>query len=299
MKNILFIINPHSGMKLIKNVDNKIVNSLVNTNINPIIIKTEYGGHATKIAQEAVNQPNPPDAIIAVGGDGTINEVITGIGQTGIPMGIIPKGSGNGFARHLGISLFPFWAIKTIIDFHIQPIDIMKIGKNKFGTNVVGVGFDAVISQRFKDSKLRGPISYVKIILEEFLKHQPANYKIELDGKEIDVFSPMVTVANSTQFGNNALIAPKASITDGLLDLCVIKPFPKAMALDIAGKIMIGTIENSKYYERYTAKKIIIQQEKAFYQIDGDSIKKKKKIKVEVIPSGLNMIIPKKSINKI
>jgi diacylglycerol kinase (ATP) len=298
-RNILFLINPHSGFKLFTNLESRIAKYLINSTINPIIIKTEYAGHAFELTKKACEPDSEYEAIIAVGGDGTINEVVSGIGLSGKTMGIIPTGSGNGFARHLGISLFPMVALRTIIQFHTQQIDLMKIGKNKYGANVVGVGFDAAVSWRFKDSKLRGPISYVRIILEEFLNYQSNTYEIDLDGQIFTIESPMVTVANSSQFGNNAIIAPGASVMDGLLDLCIIKPFPKALSIELAGKIMTGQIKNSKYYEHYQGKKIIIRQEKAVYQIDGEPIKEKRKIKIAAKSQALKIIIPKKSLGKI
>lgn len=295
----LFIINPHSGLKIFKNLEQKIYKTLINTNIEPDLIKTKYAGHAKEIAKKAVEKPTEYSAIIAVGGDGTINEIVSAIGLSKMPFGIIPTGSGNGFARHLGISMLPMKALKTIIDFYCEPIDLIKIGKSRYGANVAGVGFDALISWRFKDSKIRGPISYAKIILEEILSYQPKKYTIEFDDNCIEVESPMITIANSSQFGNNARIAPTASVKDGYLNLCIIKPFPKTISLDIAGKIMTGQIHNSKYYEHYLVKKITIKQDKAEYQIDGDFIKKKKKINIKIKESALNVIIPKKSINKI
>lgn len=298
-RKILFIINPHSGLNLFPNLAHRIEKSLENTEIEAILKKTEYAGHAIEICQGAITLEEKPDTIVAIGGDGTVNEVINGIGLSGVSMGIIPTGSGNGLARHLGISLLPMRALRTIIQGYSTPVDMMQIGKTKFAANVAGVGFDALVSWKFKDTKTRGPISYARIILEEFLNHHPATYSIKIDKRKFTIESSMVTVANSTQFGNNAIIAPNASLTDGYLDLCILKPFPKALTLDIATKIMTNQIGSSNYYESHLGKKITIKQEKAIYQIDGDSVKEKKKIKIRIREKALNIIIPKKSINKI
>ena len=299
-RHILFIVNPKSGMKLFPNIGHRIEKKMAETDIKATIVITEYAGHAIEIAREAANSESRPGAIVAVGGDGTVNEVVNGIGLTGVTMGIIPIGSGNGLARHLGISLMPMRALRTIIQGYSTAIDMMQIGKKRFAANVAGVGFDAIISWKFKDSRTRGPVVYARIILEEFLKYKPAFYTIKIDNKDkIAIESPMVTVANSTQFGNNARIAPNASVTDGYLDLCILKPFPKAMSLDIATKLMTNQITASKYYQSHKVKEIEIKQKKAFYQIDGDSVEEKSKIKIKIRPRALNMIIPKKSINKI
>ena len=299
-RNIIFIVNPISGLKLFPNISRTIEKATAKNNIRAEIIHTEYAGHALELCRKAVESENPPDAIVAVGGDGTVNEVVNGIGLSGVTMGIIPTGSGNGLARHLGISLLPARALKTIIKGYSVPIDIMQIGKKRFAANVAGVGFDAIVSWKFKEVKTRGPIAYAKIILEEFMKAKPAKYIIKLDKKdEFEVESPMITVANSTQFGNNAIIAPNASVTDGYLDLCIIKPFPLAMTLDLATKIMTNQIGSSKYYESYLAKKITIIQKKAVFQIDGDSVKEKSKIKIKIRKKALNMIIPKDHENNI
>ena len=298
-RKILFIINPYSGLNLFPHIDHKIKKTLLNTTIEGVIRKTEYAGHAIEICQEAITLDKTPDAIVAVGGDGTVNEVINGIGLSGVTMGIIPTGSGNGLARHLGISLIPMRALRTIIQGYSTPIDIMQIGKTKFAANVAGVGFDALVSWKFKDTKTRGPVSYAKIILEEFIKHKEAKYTIKIDKREFTIESTMITVANSSQFGNNAMIAPNASVNDGYLDLCILKPFPKALSLDIATKIMTKQIGSSNYYESFLGKKVTIKQEKAIYQIDGDSVKEKKKIKIRIREKSLNIIIPKKSKDNI
>jgi len=244
-RNILFIINPKSGPGLFPKLDQRIDNYLKDSDIILTIKKTEYAGHATELCREAINSSERIDAIVVAGGDGTVNEVVNGIGLSGMPLGIIPTGSGNGLARHLGISMLPFWSIKNIIHGQVMAIDMMKIGKNTYAANVTGVGFDAIISSKFQFSKIRGPIAYAKLILEEFIKYKSSTYEIKIDGKKIVVDSAMITAANSSQFGNNVYIAPSASLTDGFINLCILKPFPKALALDIVTKLMTKQRENS------------------------------------------------------
>ncbi len=297
IRRLLFIVNPISGKGQKIKVVEQIQNFFTGKNFQVTIKYTEYAKHAIVICKDAILSDNT-DAIIAVGGDGTINEVVNGIGKTGMTMGIIPLGSGNGLARHLGIPLMVPRALANIENFNIQPIDLLKT-KNHFAANVIGVGFDAIVAWQFKTKGTRGLATYIQVILEEFLSYHPKNYEITIDDKTFTTEAALISVANSSQFGNNAFIAPKASIVDGMMDICVLKPFPKALSLQIAGMLMTKTIHLSKYYELYHARKVKIVQEKSALQIDGEAVNQKRKIKVKLYPGKLNMIIPFKMKGKI
>lgn len=297
MIRLLFIVNPISGKGQKIRVVDQIQDYFKGKDFVVTIKFTEYAKHAIVICKDAILSGST-DAIIAVGGDGTINEVVNGIGRTGMPMGIIPLGSGNGLARHLGIPLVVPKALANIEKFNIQPIDLIKT-KNHYAANVIGVGFDAIVAWQFKNKGTRGLATYIQVILEEFLSYQPKNYEITIDGNTFSTQAALITVANSSQFGNNAFIAPKASIVDGLMDVCVIKPFPKALSLQMAGMLMTKTLHLSKYYEHYNAKQVKIVQEKSALQIDGEAIKQKRKVKVKLYRGKLKMIIPVKMKGKI
>lgn len=294
---LVFIINPNSGLTSKQSLKDKILRYFENTDI-PVIIKlTKKAGDAFDFAKKYSMQRNIR-AIIAVGGDGTVNEIVNGIGLSGKPMGIIRGGSGNGLARHLGIPVILNKAFAVIEKGEYFPIDIMKIN-GKFSANVSGVGFDAMVANKFQNVNTRGPVSYVRIILTEFATFKAQHYNIIVDGKEIERDAYLISFANSSQFGNNALISPTASVKDGFLDLCIVKPFPKISSPLVVERLMTGRLDGGKYIEIIKAKNIILKQESSIYHIDGDAMEGANVLNVEIIPSVLNMIVPKNKIKNI
>jgi len=254
------------------------------------IRETEYAGHAKEIAAELSALGDTE--IIAVGGDGTVNEVVNGIGDSGTIFGIIPSGSGNGLARHLGISMRAKKAMELIKQGHLQKIDLMKIN-GEYSANVSGVGFDALVAHKFQDSKTRGLLSYAQISMQEFFKYQPATYELTIDGKTYEREAFLISLANSSQFGNNAFIAPKASLTDGLIDVCILKPFPVVATAIVFERVMAKTINNSKFMDIIQGKKIMIKNTAKIYHLDGDPRESKGDLEIEICPGILNLIVPK------
>jgi len=291
-----FIINPISGTTNKLNYDIKIDKYFRNSKIKPIIEFTKRGGHATEIAIKFVNQSL--DAIVVIGGDGTINEVVNGIGNSGIPMGVVPSGSGNGLARHLGISLILRRALEIIKQGFVQPIDIISIN-DKLSVNVSGLGFDALVANKFQNIDKRGLVSYIKIIVSEFMAYKPHRYKIIIDGEEIERDAFLISIANSSQFGNNAFISPKASVSDGKMDICIVKPFLKIESPLVIEQLMTGRLDKGKYLEVIRAKEVVISQDSDVFHIDGDPFENGRIINAKIISSSLNIIIPKQKINKI
>lgn len=222
-KKILFIINPISG-GLNKTLFPSLIGKYLNLNIFDVqIIYSEYHGHAKQLAMQGLSQYF--EIVVAVGGDGTINEVASVLESSGKIMGIIPCGSGNGLARTLKIPLSSISAIKRLNQLNTVKIDVGVINNKKF-FNMAGMGFDAHISALFADSEKRGFSGYFKSTLKEIRKYKPQDYQIEIDGKVIYENAFMLSIANSSQYGNNAHVSPFATINDGKLDLCIIKPFP-------------------------------------------------------------------------
>jgi diacylglycerol kinase family enzyme len=189
-------------------------------------------------------------------------------------------------------------ALSTIANAYYQPIDVLKIN-GKLAINVSGVGFDALVAHKFQKLDKRGLVSYVRIILTEFATFTAQSYSINVDGEEIQRDAYLISFANSSQFGNNAFISPKASISDGYFDLCIVKPFPKISSPIIIEKLMTGTLDKGKYLEIIKAKKVILRQNSKIYHIDGDAVEGAKELKVKILPSMLNMIIPKNQLNTI
>lgn len=294
---LVFIINPNSGLTSKQSVKEKIIRYFDKTEI-PIIIKfTKKAGDAFDFARKHSHQRNIK-AIIAVGGDGTINEIVNGIGDSGKPMGIIRGGSGNGLARHLGIPVVLSRALSVIEKGEFCPIDLLRIN-GQYSANVSGVGFDAIVANKFKNVDTRGPVSYVRIIFTEFATFKAQHYKIIVDGKEIERDAYLISFANSSQFGNNALISPTASVKDGYMDLCIVKPFPKIASPLVVERLMTGRLDEGKYIEIFKAKRIVLQQDSSIYHIDGEAMEGANEINVEIVPSILNVIVPKSKINTI
>ncbi len=296
LSQIGFIINPISGTSNKYSYDVKIKQFFADSNINTIVKFTTAAGDATKIAIDFVN--DAIDAIVVVGGDGTVNEVVNGIGMSGVPMGIIPSGSGNGLARHLGISLILKRALETIKQGFVQPIDIISIN-NKLSVNVSGLGFDALVAHKFQNLSKRGLVSYIKIVISEFLAYKIQNYKIIIDGKEYTKDAFLISIANSSQFGNNAFISPSSSVSDGEMDICIVKPFLKIESPIVIEQLMTGRLDKGKYLEVIRAKEVVIRQESDIFHIDGDPYNNGKIIKAKILASKLNMIIPKRKLNNI
>ncbi|MCB2207939.1 MAG: diacylglycerol kinase family lipid kinase [Bacteroidetes bacterium] len=289
-KKILFIVNPISGGKSSKKIPEQIRKG-IDTNKYDFHIKyTEHEGHATTIANEAVIAGI--DIIVAVGGDGTMNEVASSLIHSQSILGIIPIGSGNGLARHLRIPLSASKAIQLINKGHFQFIDTAAVNNKPF-ISIAGVGYDALIARKFRASKKRGFSSYLQIIAGSFLTYKPKKYKVSANGKTLITRALFISFANSNQFGYNAQIAPKARLNDGLLDICIAqKPSLFEMPL-IANLVLLKMIDKSPYVNIMPAKEVIIERKKGKYvNIDGEALKMDKKLNVKVVPSSLKIIIP-------
>lgn len=289
-KHILFIINPISGSKSLGKIPKRI-KAGIDTNKYEIEIKfTKKAGHASILATKAVK--NKIDIIVAVGGDGTMNEVASSLIHSDSYLGIIPVGSGNGLARHLGIPLSVNKAIQLINKGHSQEIDTATMNEKPF-ISIAGVGYDALIARKFANNKKRGFSNYLRIVVQTFIKYKPKRYLIKIDGNTIKTKALFVSFANSNQFGYQAQIAPKAKLNDGLLDICIAqKPALFEMPL-IANLVLLKMVDKSPHVKIIQAKEVIIDRKKGKYvNIDGEAIRMKKKLKIKINPSSLKVIIP-------
>ncbi|NQX40142.1 lipid kinase, YegS/Rv2252/BmrU family [Pedobacter steynii] len=288
--NILFIINPISGGKDKLKIPGLIDANLDRSKFNANYSFTEYIGHASEIAEEAASKNF--DIIVAVGGDGTINEIGTKVMQQNKILGILPFGSGNGLSRFLKIPMNTTQAIKVINDCKVRVIDTAKFNDKCF-FNMAGMGFDAHISSVFAGNKSRGLSGYLKLGFKEMLDYKPQTYHIYIDGKEYIRKAFVVSVANSSQYGNNAHIAPNASITDGLLDVCIIKEFPMYKIPVLAYHMLNGSADQSNMVEIIQGREIRIQRmSNDAIHIDGEPFFMGKEINVSIVPLSLNIITP-------
>ena len=238
---IYFVMNPKSGTTTTaqKNKVKLLVSKLPNVQF----LFTEYAGHATEIAQKAVIEGI--EKVIAIGGDGTVNEVARGLMGSETTLGIIPIGSGNGLARHLQIPLKIDKAIQFALNNPSQLMDVCFINDIPFFCTA-GVGFDAVVAHEFAKQESRGLKTYARMALKSFRTYKSENY---LMNNQEDKTAFAITFANATQYGNNALISPKSKINDGQIEMVILKPFPFGAAPIIGVRLFKGTLPNSRYIE--------------------------------------------------
>lgn len=215
---VYFIVNPHAGNKS-NRYHNQIINYLEKIP-NSRILETEYAGHAQSLINSVINKA--PERIIAIGGDGTINEIGQVLKGSGIPMGIIPMGSGNGLARHLGIPMHFKKALRIALTGQPIEIDVLNWNEKTFFCTA-GVGFDAVVAKKFATLKGRGLINYIRATLTSIFKYKSIQVQIENEPTEF-VFS--LTFANANQFGNNAYISPNSNLQDALFEVIKVKKGP-------------------------------------------------------------------------
>ena len=267
MLKTLFIINPISGLRKQSNLPELIDNYLDKNRFSYDICISSYAGHARVIASEAKKDY---DILVAVGGDGTINEIAGSLLNEDTALGVIPSGSGNGLARHLQISTNPVKALMQLNQARHVPFDAGLLNDKPF-FNVSGTGFDAQISKKFMDQVKRGYITYARCVLRELQLYQPKRYSIQFDGQILEDSFFLIAFANTAQYGNNAFIAPHAQTDDGLLDLVLIKPFPITHFPAFAVLGFSKNLYRSPYVQTFQAKEVIIQNlEKAPVHLDGE-----------------------------
>ncbi|MBQ2321372.1 MAG: diacylglycerol kinase family lipid kinase [Bacteroidales bacterium] len=288
-KQILFVVNPKSGLGRKSAIETEIKHKIDKSKYEFDIIHTKHRGHATEIAAQ---HRDKADAIIAVGGDGTVNEVGAGLVGSTTALGIIPCGSGNGLARELDIPLRTSSSIEVINEFETKSIDILKVG-DRYSLNVAGIGFDAYISHLFADKKRRGPLQYMNLIAREFPKYKAQNYVLNFDGDIFFRTAFLISFANSSQWGNNIHIAPNARIDDGLMDVCMVSEFPNYAIPALVISLLNQSIDTNKYDEMIRTKSVTINSDCEIpAHVDGEPFFLQPYSKIEIIHLGLNVIKP-------
>ncbi|WKN42630.1 diacylglycerol/lipid kinase family protein [Tunicatimonas pelagia] len=289
-KKCVFIINPISGVGKQKDIPSLLKQHLDMRRFEYDVVFTEYPGHATEIAEAYRDQV---EYVIAVGGDGTINETARALLGSEAVLGIIPLGSGNGFARHLNISTNPTRAIKQLNQSQESLLDVGFLNGHPF-FNVSGTGFDALISKRFADQTRRGYATYIRCVWEEITSYQPRTYRYTLDGEEVEDTFFLIAFANSEQYGNNAIIAPQAQTNDGLLDIVFVRPFPAAYVITFTLLAFTRQIHLSPYVEIVQAKQFEVQQlNDSLIHIDGEYVETTDKtLNISLRPQNLKVLRP-------
>ena len=250
---------------------------------------TQYAGHASEIAAKA--KDDGVDVVVAVGGDGTVNEVARAIVHSDTALGIIPCGSGNGLARHLLLPLNVRKAIDVINRCEVRQLDYGIINDYPFFCTC-GMGFDAFVSMKFAEAGKRGPITYVENVLREGLKYKPETYTIEDESGTLQYKAFLISCANASQYGNNAYIAPQASMSDGLMDVIIMEPFDVFEAPQISIEMFSKTLDKSSKIKTFRTRHLHIHRdEPGVIHYDGDPVMTGADIDIELKPKGINIIV--------
>lgn len=291
---ILFIVNPVSGTKSKEKFLGELRHRMMSTSYEWRVLTTERRGHAVEMAREAA--ADATDVVVAIGGDGTVNEVGCGLADSDTSMGIIPMGSGNGLARDLGIPMSPSGALSYLLANIEKSVRIDRCvinGNNFFCT--AGTGFDARVSAEYarrNSEGHRGLITYVLAAIKEWFSDNTRILRISYDDEPAtEIKSFLLTCANASQYGNDAFIAPHASMRDGRIDIVVIKPVRIWHIPRLAYQLFHKKIDRNRHVVVRRAKKVVISTDNAEpFHFDGDNGEAVNRFEVEIIPSSLKIV---------
>jgi len=287
-KKIKVIINPISGIGQQKIVPQLIKEQINNDSIQVDIVYTKYAQHATELAQQAVTESYY--AVAIVGGDGSVNEVGKALVGSQTALAIIPTGSGNGLARHLKIPLELKSAIELLNQHRIRTIDT-GLFNSHFFVGVCGIGFDGLIAKRFSEFGKRGFASYIRIILTQYFQFKRATYTVSSSNKSFQQKAFLVTMANSSQYGNRVTVAPSAKVDDGIFELCLLRRLPLYAMPLIAYRFFTKTIHLSKYMTIIKGTEFEIESDYSMAHVDGEPVSCLGVTKITIQPASLQVIV--------
>lgn len=254
---------------------------------------TQAPGHASILAREAVHKE--VSVVVAVGGDGTVNETAAGLTGSKTPLGIIPTGSGNGLARHMNIPLKGKQALRFLFENYHTPLKIdTALLNDRLFLCTAGTGFDAHISQLFADSKTRGLQTYARIALREFRTYTAGRYRIRIDNeKPFEENAFLITVANASQFGNDIMIAPEADIQDGFLDMRIVVPESTGAKIKAFTDVLIRRADKSRHILKFrfkTAEVERLDKPSHIFHTDGEPGSTQEKLLISTAEKSLSII---------
>lgn len=291
-KSIQFIVNPVSGYKNNEDILALVKSNLDHSKFDYEFTLTKARGHATEIATQAVK--DNVDIVVACGGDGTVNEVSAPLVHSKSTLAIIPNGSGNGFAMHIGMGRNCKKAIRLINNSVQLCIDTCTVNDSYF-LNLAGIGFDALIAYKAEHGNTkRGFQMYASMVTKELFKFKAMDYTLALDKEKINGAFTVVAIANAAMYGYNFNIAPHAKLTDGLLDVVLIKDAPLLRSICSSWRLLNKSIEKSSLVEVKRSKEIRLSlKEPYYYHVDGESRTFDKDLHFKVVPKSLNILLPK------
>lgn len=290
-KKLLAVINPISGTANKQYIPETITEVMDESKWDVMIRFTQRPGHATDLAKQAIKQGYY--GVLAIGGDGTINEVAAALRDSDTALGIIPNGSGNGLARHLNIPIDVKRALEEINNDRIEQFDYCMANQHPFFCTC-GVGFDAHVSAKFAESKKRGPMSYLKNTLVEYLRYRSEEYSIETADQVLTERAFVIACGNASQYGNNAFITPNASMQDGLIDVTLIQPFTPLDTAVLGILLFTKHIDQDTNIQSFRTPSLIIHRPKAgVMHIDGEPMMMEADIEVKCVHNGIKIFLPK------
>jgi len=289
-----FIVNPLAGGKKNPSFFAKVIDQFCREQkLEYVLWKTERPGHGRILAEDALKRGF--QCVVAIGGDGTINEIARTLLYTRVPLGIIPKGSANGFAREFGIPLNPRKACETLLQSKELSIDVGKLNEEYF-FSVAGLGFDAQVGYVYSRSQKggrRGKLPYFTAGIREYFSYLPCAMNLSFDGHERRLTPFLVAIANSTQYGSGARIAPKAVVNDGFLTLVIVHQAPWYQHLWHLPKVFIGNFDRASFVETVITKEVTIVPEKEMlYHIDGETRFGGRYLVARIEPSAIALKVP-------
>jgi diacylglycerol kinase (ATP) len=287
-----FIVNPSAGQGRYRRIAHAIHKTLSHSSLQYEIKVLQYRGEAASIAKEAANSY---DVVVAVGGDGTVNEVINGIVGTQVTLGIIPAGTGNGFARELGLPLRPEEACRILVEGDIKAIDVGR-ANGRYFLGTAGVGFDALIAEVAAEriGPLRGMWLYFFAGALTFYRRTPQLINVEIDQKVVKLKPLLVAIANTRRYGGKALIAPDARPDDGLLDVCVIQNMSAARLLRHLPKLFTGQHIHLPDVAIYRGRNITIDAPSPIpVHVDGEAMEGRSRVQFTLLPKAVRVLVPK------
>ena len=289
---IFFIVNPFSGISQNKNLERQLQRHLDLGKFNYVVKYTQRPGHATQLASKAVEEAY--DIVVAVGGDGSVNEVAQALIGSHVPLGILPAGSGNGFAMNQGIGRKIVPAILLLNDHQIKTIDSCSVNDRIF-VNIAGLGFAAAIAYKIKNAKIRGFLSYLWTVLTNAWRFKSHHYEIWLDEQQIKGHFLAVEIANGAMYGYNFVLAAEALPDDQQLEVVLIRPAPKIFYFLSAWRFLAGSVHKSRLVKSFKAKRVSIKAESSdFLHLDGDGFQlSDTSLTFELNPLSLRVVVPK------
>lgn len=288
-RKLLFIINKHSGRGYQPRVEGKILDACARNNAECTLEFTQSPGHGRELASQRAHDY---DAVIAVGGDGTVNEVVQGLVHTRTPLGIIPKGSGNGLARHLGIPMKYTDAVNSLFKSEPLLVDTFEVN-GQTGVNVAGIGFDGHVANLFGKGTTRGLLGYAHLVVRELNRYRGIEAEVIADEERYHTHDFILAIANSSQYGNNAYIAPQASITDRTLNLVHVHRIPLVQAPVFLHRLFTRKLHNGRFYQSRECKQVrITTTSHVPFHIDGEPCGHTNTFEIRILPASLLLLVP-------